>query len=106
MLRLYEAADRIEAQLLIDYLKGYRIDTVLLGDYLTGAAGELPANSFPVVWVVEDEDLPRARELLAEFHATRARTHEPGSAAWQCRHCGERVEREFDLCWNCGKARE
>ncbi len=102
MLKLYEAADRIEAQLLMDFLAGYHIETVLLGDYLTGAAGELPANSFPVIWVVEDEDLPRARELLAHFHSTR----EADPASWECGSCGEQIEGEFDLCWNCGKARD
>lgn len=105
MLKLYEAADRIEAQLLMDFLAGYHIETVLQGDYLTGAAGELPANSFPVIWVVENEDLPRARELLADFHSTRAPTGEADPAHWECRHCGERVEQAFELCWNCGKAR-
>ena len=105
MLKLYEAADRIEAQLLMDLLGSYHIDTVLLGDYLTGAAGELPANSFPVIWVVEDDDLLRARELLDDYQATRAQTQKANPAPWVCRCCGEQVDPEFDLCWHCGKAR-
>jgi len=105
MLKLYEAADRIEAQLLMDLLRSYHIETVLMGDYLTGAAGELPANAFPVIWVVEDEDLPRARELLADFHSTRAQVGKADPAPWECAYCGEQVESGFDLCWNCGKAR-
>ncbi len=106
MLKLYEAADRIEAQLLMDFLAGYHIKTVLLGDYLTGAAGELPANSFPVIWVVEDEDLARARQLLDDFFSTPTPTGESGSTHWTCRSCGERIEGAFELCWNCGRARD
>jgi hypothetical protein len=105
MLKLYEAADRVEAQMLMDYLQSYHIQTVLLGDYLTGAVGELPANSFPVIWVVEDRDLPRARELLTYFRSERSNDDESPRRHWVCTACGETLEAEFLICWNCGKER-
>lgn len=105
MLKLYEAANRIEAQQLIDFLSAYHIETVLLGDYLSGAAGELPANVFPAVWVVESRDLPRARELLATFQSQQAGDGRTAGFPWTCAHCGEQVESDFELCWNCGKAK-
>ncbi len=101
MRRLYEAADRIEAQRLIDFLHDHGIPAVMLGDYLSGAAGELPANIFPGVWLVEDVHWSRANTLLQEFN-------EPSSAgenAWVCQGCGETVEGVFDVCWNCGTPR-
>lgn len=106
MLQLYAAADRVEAQMIMDFLRGYRIQTVLAGDYLTGAAGELPANSFPVIWVLENADLPRAQELLDQFHSWRSEAARADAASWSCPSCGETVEGGFDLCWHCGKARE
>jgi hypothetical protein len=51
MKKLYQARDRIEAQLLKDFLASHHITTVVQGDYLSGAAGELPALMFPVIWV-------------------------------------------------------
>lgn len=103
MRRLYQAADRIEAQFLVDFLDRYLIQAAVLGDYLSGAFGELPVDIFPTVWVLEDDDLPRAQELLARFLLQAAA--EPGPA-WVCPACGEQVEEGFDLCWNCGRARE
>jgi hypothetical protein len=98
---LYQAKDRIEAQFLRDFLDRHLIRAAVLGDYLAGAAGELPVNIFPTVWVIEDADLPRAQELLASFLAG------PAAAGpdWTCPSCGERVEGGFDLCWNCGRSR-
>ena len=103
MRRLYEARDRIEAQFLCDFLDRHLISATILGDYLAGAAGELPLNIYPTVWVMEDEDLPRAREMLARF--LDEGSAEPGPA-WDCPGCGERMEAGFDLCWNCGRQRD
>jgi hypothetical protein len=103
MQRLYQARDRIEAQLLLDLLDCRLIRAVVLGDYLSGAAGELPADICPTLWLIDDQDLRRAREVLAGFLAP----SEPSvnAAPWDCPACGERVEGDFDLCWNCGRAR-
>jgi len=101
MRRLYEAADRFEAQRLIDLLQEHRIPAVMLGDYLSGAAGELPANIFPAVWLVEEAQWYRANTLLKEFLAAPAATADD----WRCPGCGETVEAGFDVCWNCGTSR-
>lgn len=101
MRRLYEAADRIEAQRLIDFLHDHDIPAVMLGDYLSGAAGELPANIFPSVWLVENVHWLLANTLLQDFHEPSSQ----GETAWLCSECGETVEGEFDVCWNCGTPR-
>ena len=103
MQRLYEARDRIEAQLLVDYLSGYHIPAVILGDYLSGAAGELPALIFPAVWVLEDRDLEVAQRRLGEFleRFEEGRTR----SDWSCPRCGADVEGAFDVCWHCGRPR-
>jgi hypothetical protein len=100
---LYQAHDRIEAQLLLDLLDRRLIRAAIFGDYLSGAAGELPADICPTLWLIDDQDLGRAREVLAGF------LNPPSCALnaspWDCPACGERVEGDFDLCWNCGRAR-
>jgi hypothetical protein len=103
MQRLYLARDRIEAQFLSDFLDRHLIETVILGDYLAGAAGQLPADIFPAVWVLEEEDLERARELLARFLSESR--GEPAGAPWTCEICGETVDGGFGLCWSCGHPR-
>jgi hypothetical protein len=101
MRRLYEAADRIEAQRLVDHLRDQRIPAVLLGDYLSGAVGELPATIFPTVWILEDGQWERAQALLGEFLTPSEAQGKP----WLCPKCGETVEAGFEVCWNCGTGR-
>lgn len=103
MQRLYLARDRIEAQFLRDFLDRHLIEAVVLGDYLAGAAGQLPVDIYPAVWVLEDENLERARELLPRFIAEGA--GQPAGAPWSCEACGESVEGHFAVCWNCGHPR-
>ena len=101
MKKLYQARDRIEAQLLKDFLASHHISAVVQGDYLSGAAGELPALMFPVIWVLDERDVSRGRELIAVFNRGK-----PEGAGWRCTDCGESNEWQFDLCWHCGSCRE
>jgi hypothetical protein len=102
MRKLYEAADRIEAQMLKDYLQEQGIPSVLLGDALSGGAGELPVNIFPSLWLVKDEQYHRARWLIDEFKVS---VVESTGRPWCCPVCGEGVDPGFDLCWNCATPR-
>ena len=67
MIELFQAQDRIEAQMLKDYLQDRGIESVILNDHLSGALGELPANIFPTLWLLEDQDLSKARQLKEQF---------------------------------------
>jgi len=97
---LYQASDALQANLLKDHLAAHHIRSVVLGDYLSGAAGELSAINFPAVWLVEDRDLLRAGQLLDQFLAPL----EP-AGDWRCPACGAEVEGEFALCWQCNSLR-
>ncbi len=101
MKRLYECQDRLQAQMLRDALASHHIHTVILGDYLSGAAGELSAIQFPTLWVVEDDDFTLARQLVARYLTEL----EVERAAWRCPHCGEQIDAPFDICWNCSTPR-
>ena len=84
--------------MLKDYLEEQNIATVMLGDFLSGGAGELPANIFPALWLVKDEQLTRAKWLIDEFMQKKI---ESKSGTWRCPSCGESVDAEFEICWNC-----
>jgi len=56
---------------------------------------------FPVIWVLDERDVSRGRELIAAFNLRK-----PEGAGWRCADCGESNEGQFDLCWHCGSCRE
>ena len=91
---------QMQAQMLRDHLASHHIQSVVLGDYLTGGAGELSAINFPVLWLVEDGDLSRARQLLDTFLSD-----VPVAADWRCPACGAEVDGIFALCWQCNRPR-
>ncbi len=101
MQRVYQAADLVDAQLMLDRLLAEGIECAIQGSYLSGAIGELPADATPSVWVVNDEDAARARQFARTLYAHGAEH----SAPWVCTTCGERHGGDFQLCWNCGGAR-
>lgn len=101
MRKLYECRDRLQAQMLHDALAAHHLETVVLGDYLSGAAGELSALQFPVLWLLEDADYSLARQLIEQYLEQPAGDSPP----WRCVHCGEWVDAGFELCWNCSRPR-
>jgi hypothetical protein len=101
MRALYQSKDRVEAQLLKDFLASYHIHTVVHGEFLSGAVGELPVQPFPVLWVLEERDFDRANTLVEHFLA-----QESAGVNWQCVRCGESNEGQFHLCWRCSAVRD
>jgi hypothetical protein len=98
MRELYQAADRIEAQMLKDHLHREGIETAIVGDHLSGAAGELPANIYPTLWILDENELQRAKRLVQQFF-----TPSPAAGeAWRCPVCAVSVDPGFEICWNCG----
>ncbi len=62
---------------------------------------------------VAREDGPRAEQILRDFGGEGGVVEDdpvpPADVSpappWTCVHCGEQVEGQFDVCWNCGAAR-
>ncbi len=98
---LYQAADRIEAQRLVDFLAQHDIEAVIVGDFLSGGIGDLPADIYPVVWLPDNRHWFMASRLLETFLTPDPRADE----SWICPSCNERVEGSFEVCWNCGQER-
>lgn len=102
MKRVYATADPVQAGWLESLLQAAGIDCMLRNRYLGGALGELPPNEcWPELWVLEDRDASAAERILREALAPGA--HSDG--VWSCAGCGELLEAQFGLCWQCGAAR-
>lgn len=98
MIKVFESFDLSRVGQLQSLLEAHDIRTFLKNQFSAGALGELPfVEICPQLFILEDRDLPRARELLAE--------PAPASADWNCPECGSRIEGLFGQCWQCGAVR-
>jgi len=97
MQRLYSAANLPEAHLVRGLLAVAGIDARVLNEYAGGALGELPfAEVAPSVWIDEERDLARARQVIASYEKPAA-----ASGTTRCGACGEESPRDFSICWQC-----
>ena len=99
MKRIYTAANRVDAFLLRDRLLHADIDAHVFNEHMASASGEIPFDAAgPQVWV-DDENVMRAKAVLAAFAEEQER-----SGTLRCAGCGEDNPATFDLCWKCGRA--
>jgi hypothetical protein len=54
------------------------------------------------VWIADENDLERAKAIVAEFEKPAG---EPGAWGWRCPKCGETIEAQFTECWQCGTSK-
>jgi len=94
----------LEAQMLKDFISNHGIEVMIKGELLMGAIGEIPADTAPSVWVVNEDDYDRARELVSVFEG-RDKVSPVDASVWKCLDCDELIEPQFSQCWKCGKSR-
>jgi hypothetical protein len=100
MQRLYSSSDPLLIGHLKTVLEQHHIGCFTKNAYLLGAAGELPpTEAWPQLWVEDDADFERAREIIAGVLE-----EDGGGPPWTCRRCGEESEPQFAECWRCGAA--
>ncbi len=85
------------------YVRDHGVDVMIHKDYLSGGMGELPANIYPEVWVLDAKDMTKAQQLLHDF--TKSHKQEEENGDWRCVNCGEMVDAGFDVCWKCATPR-
>jgi hypothetical protein len=79
-------------------LESNGIKTFIKNEYCSSVVGELPfVEVIPQLFVLEDKDVARAKELLLLDLPMEA----PGED-WVCPECGVDVEDNFSRCWKCG----
>lgn len=99
MKRVHIAATLLDAQLAVDALSSLGIPAQVFNANAAGALGEIPfLQAQPEVWVEDDAQAPRARDILARLREA------PGSADKACPRCGETNPGNFLSCWQCGSA--
>lgn len=103
MKRIYVARNPADAHLVKGLLEGGNIAAVVRGEFLWGVRGEVPLTpeTSPSVWVVDDSDYDRAKEMVSSYELEANGTLQ-ASREWKCPQCGEVNEGGFTDCWNCG----
>ena len=99
MQRVHTAASLIDAQLAADLLASLGIPNHIFNVNAAGAVGEVPfINAQPEIWVADDAQAARAREILAGVADTRSDDER------DCPRCKEPNPAHFLSCWHCGSA--
>jgi len=98
--KVHAAESIVEIAHLRNLLEAEGIACVVRNDRLAGIVGEIPfVECWPELWVVENGNYLKAKALVEDMlQATPARD------AWRCGRCGETIEGQFGVCWNCGAA--
>ena len=106
MKRLFTATNSIDGaniEMLKGLLEDAEIPCMIRNEYLSSAMGEVPfLEASPELWILKDDDYPRARAMLETWRTTRIEVSEP----WACADCGENIEGQFTSCWQCGNERQ
>ena len=91
--------DGANIQMLKGLLDEVKIRCMIRNEYLSSAMGEMPfLETSPELWILKDEDYPRARQIIETWRTTRIEIKD----SWTCGHCGEIIEGQFTSCWQCG----
>jgi len=100
MKRLY-TGEFLDVESLRALLAQAGIEAVVLNQAVGMAGGDIPFTvAWPELWIADEEDEPRAREIAERYLANKA----PGAEKrppWKCPRCGEMIEGQFTECWNC-----
>lgn len=98
MKRVYSAASLPDAHLVLGLLAQAGIEAKVFNENAQSGMGEIPfTHAWPEVWIVDEADAGRARELVRGFERAPAATH-----AVPCPACGEESPGNFQVCWHCG----
>jgi hypothetical protein len=98
--KVHTADSVVEIAHLRNLLEAEGIACIVRNDRLGGVVGEIPfVECWPELWVVETGNYLKAKSIVDEVLRPG-----PAAAAWLCAGCGETIEGQFDVCWNCGAA--
>ena len=98
MKRVFSSFNAVLAHHTRNLLEAEGIETQVRNQMLSSAMGELPPTECQMeIWVLNDEDVPRAMGVL--------RRPPPAGPDWTCPGCGEVSGPQFTQCWKCGAFR-
>jgi len=100
MKRLFVSQSLVEVESLKELLSTGDIHCTIRNQQGSSLAGEVPfVEVFPELWVVNDADFNRAKDLLEE----QGNGDELERPLWVCARCGEEHVGLFTACWKCGR---
>ena len=83
-------------------LESEGISTHLKNQYTSSVLGEIPfVETMPELWILEDEDLVKAKRLIKELLSS----EEVTGPEWTCAECDAVVDGVFGRCWKCNAQR-
>ncbi len=96
-MKIFSAANPVEAHIVCELLKSHGVLAKVHAEHTFSLKGEIPftQDSDPYVWLEEDIHLKKAKRLIAEYEQQEC------GPDWLCPQCGENVENQFSVCWNC-----
>lgn len=103
MIKVFEDFDIMLVGHYQSVLQSNGIDTFMKNQFGTSGAGELPfVEVVPQLWVLNENDAGRAKELIEELHDLQSGE---SMQAWDCPECGTTQEPAFTHCWKCSTPR-
>ena len=98
MKKCYAHENRVFVQNAKHFVEEAGIACIVKNEYAAGGAGDLsPFDTWPELWVVDDNDYEQAVALLQKVFEQQQQATE-----WKCRQCGETNGPAFEFCWKCG----
>ncbi|MDF1759761.1 MAG: DUF2007 domain-containing protein [Coxiellaceae bacterium] len=97
MKKIYQTENRVTLNVLKDTLESSGIACLIKNEY-PPAAGEItPIVAWPEIWIMNNDDEAKANEIIAAIPSNES----VPTGYWLCSKCNEKVENNFNICWNC-----
>jgi hypothetical protein len=99
MIKIYSSMNGAEVHHFRNVLEGRGIECEVRGEDRRTAMGDLPITECWIeLWLVDEARSAEAKALID------GATIDEG-IAWTCAGCGETIDGQFDVCWQCGTER-
>lgn len=96
MKKVFSHENRLIVYNLKNVLQEQGIASMVENEFASGGVGDLsPFDTWPELWVVNDDDEERALKVIESLN-------QKPRQDWICPVCGEKNPGSFQFCWNCG----
>lgn len=101
MERVYSSQNQALAHHVKNLLEMEGIESEIRREMIgAGAGGLVPSEAWVEVWVNE-KDSEKAWQIVENM----LEDEKPEGPEWECPQCGEKLEAQFESCWQCGAER-
>lgn len=98
MIHLKTSEHMAELMPLKTALEVANIECFIKNEFNGGGLGEIPfTETWPELWIQNEVDKPKALAIIDSLS-----TAPEAMSDWDCPKCQERIEKDFQLCWQCG----